>query len=189
MEDAGSTERHAGWRLPRVPGYAWAWFQRSRPVVAEAARRLTGRGPSPGFTEDLRASFGGDPFLQAVVADVVAEVAFKGRIPDRRPPGASWDRGLSWWAAALSGVSAAEFEARSSTPAPAQRDLFGQVDQLAPPPSPPRRVMTRAPGSGERAALASALRDLLAQADGGQVPVAALRQLLAHLEEGGRPPS
>src|SRR3712207_7917472 len=44
--------------FPRVPAYAWSWLQRSRPVLAEAARRLTGGPPPPGFVDSLRERMG-----------------------------------------------------------------------------------------------------------------------------------
>ncbi|CAN5902109.1 hypothetical protein BH23ACT8_BH23ACT8_07060 [soil metagenome] len=183
-------------RFPRVPAHAWTWFQRSRPVVTEAAQRLTGRPPSPGFVEDLRAAFGGDAFVQAVVADVVADIAFRGRIPQRRPAGVSWDRGLTWWAAALAGVTPAAFEARSREPDPSQRALFererGDADDAGEAQAVPTagelhdraraQTVAQAARTPERGAVAAALRDLLAQAEGGQIPASVVRQLLAHLE-------
>jgi hypothetical protein len=165
-------------------------------VVTEAAKRLTGRAPSPGFVEDLRAAFDGDAFVQAVVADVVADIAFRGRIPRRRPAGVSWDRGLTWWAAALAGVTPGAFEARSREPDPAQRALFEQERPDAGDPDEAQGVpagdglhdraraqtVAQAARTPERSAVAAALRDLLAQAEGGQIPASAVRQLLAHLE-------
>lgn len=178
-------------RFPRVPGYAWTWLQRSRPVVAEAARRLTGNAPSPGFVEDLRAAFDQDPFTRDVVVGVVADVAFGGRVPARRPRGASWDRGLTWWAAALAGVTPPEFEARSAVPVARQHRLFdggeaagaraggsaGTIARTA-----RARVAADGPRSSERAALAAALRDLLTAGDGDQVPASAVRQLIQQLD-------
>ncbi|HEY8339943.1 MAG TPA: hypothetical protein VIK95_08755, partial [Egibacteraceae bacterium] len=82
--------------FPRVPAHAWAWLQRSRPVLAEIAERLTGGPPGPGFVDALRRQVDADPFVRDVVVGVIAEVAFGGRVPERRPPGASWDRGLTW---------------------------------------------------------------------------------------------
>lgn len=169
----------------RPPSYAWSWLQRSRPVLAEVAERLTGAPPGPGFVDELRAKYAEDAFTRDVVIGVIADVAFGGRVPDRRPPGASWDRGLIWWAAALAGVEPAEFEAR--VPAGEQRPLFngeaggGQRPALD---APTRRqavakLLARSP---ERAALAARLRDLLAQSDGDQVPASAVRDLLAELE-------
>ena len=163
--------------FPRVPAHAWSWFQRSRPVVAEAARRLTGKPPESGFVERLRAQFETDPFTRDVVVDVVAEVAFAGRIPRRRPPGASWDRGLIWWAAAISGRTVAEFEA----PPPLQQfQLFGGDEEPAPPADVPPRAARREPG--ERTMLAALLRDVLGSAEDGRVPVEAIEHVLAQLE-------
>lgn len=178
----------AAQRFPKVPGYAWTWFQRSRPVVTEAAERLTGQPPSPGFVDDLRAAFERDPFTRAVVIGVVADVAFGGRAPAQRPPGSSWDRGLTWWAAALAGASPAEFESRSGVPAAAQRPLFEAAATAAPEERPriEEGARLRAVLTPERAALAAALRELLANAASDQVPASAIRQLLAELEgEGG----
>jgi hypothetical protein len=181
-----------GRRFPRVPGYAWTWLQRSRPVVQEAAERLTGRSPSPGFVDDLRAAFSRDPFTRDVVIGVVADTAFGGRVPQRRPPGASWDRGLTWWAAALAGTTPAEFEARSGPPVASQHRLFettggnggsGDPQRLA---AAAREHVARRETSPERAALAAALRQLLDASGGDQVPASAIRQLLAELE-GERP--
>lgn len=171
-------------RLPRVPAYAWAWLQRSRPVLDEVAQRLTGKPPDPDFLEGLRADFSADPFVEDVVVGVVAEVAFRGRHPTRRPAGTAWDRGLTWWAATIAGTTPAEFEARSGPPPAAQRPLFdadpgsrtatartGSVATL------PRG--TTAPG---RAAMAAVLRQLLESADGDHIPAGAVRQLLADVE-------
>ena len=169
-----------GAAFPKVPGYAWAWLQRSRPVLVEAADRLTGAPPVPGFVDDLRERFEDDQFTHDVIIDVVAEIAFGGRIPSRRPPGASWDRGLVWWAAALSGTNPTDFEGRADSGS--QAALF----DVPPLPQRPARepkpgVAARRAGSQERAALANALRDLIASADGDTVPVLAVRQLLAQL--------
>jgi hypothetical protein len=184
-----------GRTFPRVPGYAWTWFQRSRPVVAEAAERLTGSPPGPGFVDDLRAAFDRDPFTRDVVIGVVADVAFGGRAPVQRPPGASWDRGLTWWAAALAGMSPADFEARVAAPSADQHRLFdaGGPERGAGgrPPDPGgleeaarRHVAPRVARSPERAALAAALRELLATAASDQIAASAVRQLLAQLEDG-----
>lgn len=172
--------------FPRVPAYAWDWLQRSRPVLVEAADRLVGEPPSQAFLEHLRQRFDADPFTRSVLIDVIADVAFNGRVPQRRPAGASWDRGLTWWAAALAGVSRAEFEARSHAEA-AQRALFAPpaAEPPASGPSPARRhdgpPLFR--GSAERRALAAALRELVERSQGGQIPVSAVRQLLAQLED------
>lgn len=96
----------------RVPAFAWSWLQRSRPVLAEAAQRLTGEPAGDGFVEWLRGEVEREPFAWDVLLHVVADVAFRGRVPDRRPPGATWDRGLTWWAATLAGATVREYEAR-----------------------------------------------------------------------------
>lgn len=178
---------HQDSRLPRVPAYAWGWLQRSRPVLDEIARQLTGQPPTPEFLDSLRGQFAGDLFVQDVVIAAVADVAFGGRVPPRRPAGASWDRGLVWWAAALAGTTPAEFEARSGVPPATQRPLFDVRDDDPPAPPGPRPnagVGPRRPPAPGRAAMAAALRDLLASADGDQVPASAVRQLLAELEDG-----
>lgn len=148
----------------RVPGYAWDWLQRSRPVVAALATVLTGQPPRPGFVQAVRRSFPEDPLVRDAVFDVVADVAFRGRVPPSRPPGASWDRGLVWWAATLSGRSVADYE-----------DDGRGVEQ-------PQLFAEPAP-VGDAAALVRALRKLLAAADGDQIPAAAVRQLIAQLEQ------
>lgn len=175
----------------RVPGYAWAWLQRSRPVLAELAQRLTGAPPAPGFVEDLQATFSRDPFVRGIVADVVAEVAFRGRVPRRRPPGAHWDRGLTWWAATLAGVSLAAFDhGGASSQQPAQPPLFGSAEEPASKLPGNEQRISLLPISSEREAFAEALRSLLAQAEAGMIPVAGVRQLLASLEyEDARSPS
>jgi hypothetical protein len=152
-------------------------------LLAEAARRLIGGPPTPGFVDDLRTQFEEDAFVRDMVIGVVADVAFGGRVPAHRPPGASWDRGLTWWAAALAGITPAEFEARSPAVRSTQRALF-ETDSAEPRPAPAsaparRPVVRRSP---ERAALTQALRELIASADGDQVPVSALRQMLDQLE-------
>ena len=148
-----------------VPAYAWDWLQRSRPVVERLADVLTGQRPRSGFVDAVRRSYAADPLVRDAVHDVVADVAFRGRVPTSRPPGASWDRGLVWWAATLAGRSPDDFAA-----------TVVEVDQPA---------LFADPGptaDGERAALIGALRDLLAQRTGDQIPASAVRQLLAHLE-------
>jgi hypothetical protein len=147
----------------RVPGYAWDWLQRSRPVVEALAKVLTGQPPRPGFVQAVRRSFPEDDLVRGAVFDVVADVAFRGRVPASRPPGASWDRGLVWWAATLSGRSVEEYEDHGQ--GVEQPRLFGE-----PPPS------------GE-AAIVRALRELLAASDGDQIPAAAVRQLIAQIEQ------
>ncbi|HWB71266.1 MAG TPA: hypothetical protein VG452_03545 [Egibacteraceae bacterium] len=165
--------------FPRVPAYAWAWLQRSRPVLHEAARRLTGGPPSARFMADLRERFTQDPFTREVLIGVIADVAFRGRVPERRPPGASWDRGLTWWAAAIAGATPSEFERRSRAQPAGQRQLFAVETDSAPGPA---RSPGRRSGSPERVMLARALRELLAAAEGDQVPADAVRQLLTRLE-------
>jgi hypothetical protein len=162
----------------QVPAYAWSWLQRSRPVLAAAAQRLTGGPPDSGFLEQLRASYLADPFTRAVLADVIAEVAFGGRVPTSRPAGMSWDRGLTWWASVLSGVPADRFDVPS--PQGAQRRLFddGTAERE---PSPPAAPAHAPPISRERRALAEALRDLI-RTSGESVPASALRQLADTLD-------
>lgn len=150
---------------PRVPGYAWDWLQRSRPVVQALASVLTGQPPRPGFVQAVRRSFVEDPLVRDAVFDVVAEVAFRGRVPSSRPPGASWDRGLVWWAATLSGRSVHDYEQRGG--GVEQPQLFDGPDAA---PVHDRRTLMRA------------LRALLAAADGDQIPAAAVRQLLVQLD-------
>ena len=182
MSDAGPVARDA---FPRVPAYAWGWLQRSRPVLQEIAARLTGARPDQHFSERLRQDFDADPFVRDVVIGVVCDVAFGGRIPERRPARTSWDRGLVWWAAAIAGIPVTQFEARSTTAAAEQTALFEAPVAAAGPAASgsgvPRRPRPRPP-SAERAALARALRQLLEHATGDQVPAAAIRQLLADLE-------
>ncbi|MDP8969859.1 MAG: hypothetical protein M3N52_05075, partial [Actinomycetota bacterium] len=127
--------------FPRVPAYAWAWLQRSRPVLHEAARRLTGGPPSARFVADLRERFNRDPFTREILIGVITDVAFRGRVPERRPPGASWDRGLTWWAAVIAGATPSEFERRSRGQPAGQRQLFAVEPDSAPAParSPGRR--------------------------------------------------
>lgn len=149
-----------------VPGYAWDWVQRSRPVVERLADVLTGRPPRPGFVQAVRRSFSDDPLVQDAVFGVVADVAFGGRVPTSRPPGTSWDRGLVWWAAALVGRSPADFEHNEA--AVDQPTLFGDDDA---------HTLSR-----ERRALVLALRQVLGASDGGQIPADAVRQLIADLE-------
>lgn len=177
-------------RTEQPPRHAWSWLQRSRPVLDETARRLTGQPPEPGFVDDLRARYADDAFVRDVVIGAVVDVAFAGRVPRRRPPGAVWDRGLTWWAATVAGVTPAELEA-------AGRDAGGRQGALFDV-HPPRREPGRPrPGPGpvtpaavvaERAALRSALRRLLLYADeSDRLPADAVRDLLARLS-GGRPP-
>lgn len=185
-------EPAASTAFPRVPAHAWAWLQRSRPVVTEVALRLTGVAPGPGFVDELRAQVSADEFVRDVLIDVVADIAFGGRVPARRPPGASWDRGLIWWAAALSGTTPADYEARGNAQV-VEPALFGADDQephkggphAAGPPAgarPLERQRPRAGASPRRQLLIAALRDLLAAGDGAHLPAAAVRALLAELE-------
>ncbi len=165
----------------RVPAHAWSWLQRSRDVLSEIGTRLYGEDPPTQLTEELRRLVPVDPFVRDVVLDVIRERAFHGRPPDRRPHGASWDRGLVWWAAALNGVSPTEFEAATTEPAPAQPRLFGHE----PPPPDPRPAPgrpARPPRVSDREALADSLRSLLAESDGDHVPAEAIRRLLRQLE-------
>lgn len=155
--------------------------------MAEIAAQLYGerRGDS-GLLETLKEDYAREEFVQDLVARVVCDVAFNGRVPERRPSGARWDRGLTWWAAHLAGVGVKEFEERSTPSAPPQQRLFGpQPDPLEPagasPEPPPRR---RPPlVSVERRAMIQALRDLLAAGDGDTVPAEAVRALLRELQD------
>jgi hypothetical protein len=166
----------------RLPLHAWTWLQRSRSVLTEIASLLYGTPADQVVLERLKADHAADPFVQDLVARVVCDVAFNGRVPDRRPAGARWDRGLTWWAAHLAGVSPQEFEARSAPPEPPQEVLFG------PPPAPPRPRPVVEPArrpplvSVERRAMIQALRDVLASGDGDTVPAAAVRALMRELE-------
>lgn len=153
------------------PGYAWAWLQRSRPVVERLAEVLTGQRPRAGFVDAVRRSYGTDPLVRDAVHDVVAEVAFRGRVPARRPHGASWDRGLVWWAATLAGRSPGDYA--MPVVEVEQPALFAEAAT--------RRA------TSERTLLIAALEDLLAQRTGDQIPAAAVRQLLAHLRRGSEP--
>lgn len=172
-------------RFPRVPGYAWSWLQRSRPVLDEVAQRLTGRSPTPAFLDDLRTQLATDTFVQDVVMAAVADVAFHGRLPTRRPAGTAWDRGLTWWAATIAGTTAAEFDARSVASPVSQRPLFDAGPRDRAPglnrepavATVPRRVVDT-----DRRALAAILRQLLDAADAGQIPVGVVHQLLAEVE-------
>lgn len=189
MADARPTTSGPG--MPRVPGYAWSWLQRSRPVLEQLAHRLTGGPPTADFLDRLRRDFVTDRFVQGVVIGAIADVAFHGRVPTHRPAGTTWDRGLVWWAAVLAGVTPAEFEARSAGPRGAQRMLFDQdeVRATGPARTGPVAVLPPARVSAERAGLAAALRQLLDGAEGGQVPASAVRQLLADLEAPGEMPN
>lgn len=167
--------------FPRVPAYAWSWLQRSRPVLQEAAKRLTGGPPPGGYVDSLRERFAEDAFTRDVLVAVIADVAFNGRIPRHRPAGASWDRGLTWWAAAIAGVTPDQFE--SAGPDVEQSRLFGVEE-----PPPTRRRSggggpTRRASGSDRAMLSEALRNLLRTARDGQIPVAGVQALLAQLED------
>lgn len=189
-------------RVPQPPSYAWDWLQRSRPVVHALSQRLTGGPPSPGFVDELRAAFADDPFVHAVVIDTVAETAFAGRVPPHRPAGVQWDRGLSWWAATLAGVSRREFE-RGTPVGGRQAALFGSSgasDTAVEPDGGPVSPQSTGPASAaqpdeasaplrpspvvtlERRRVANALRSLLETTGGRDVPAAAVRQLLHDLE-------
>lgn len=180
-------------RFPPVPAYAWAWLQRSRPVLVEAADRLTGAPPTAGFLDDLRDRFETDPFTCDVLVDVIAEIAFGGRVPATRPGGVTWDRGLIWWAAALSGTTPAAFEARSAVAPASQRALFdtgpgeaaavgGRGGAVVVPAATKDEDRPSPLAQRERRAVADALRQLLRGSDGDQVPASAIRQLVAQLD-------
>jgi hypothetical protein len=160
-----------------VPAYAWTWLQRSRPVLLEVAQRLHGGPPPAGYVRRLREEFESDPFARDVVVGTIVDVAFAGRIPIGRAQGTTWDRGLTWWAAAIAGVSPVEFETRPV--GGRDRRLF-EPEPPSSPPAPPRRP-ARGP-TAERLALARALRELVAASDGDQVPASAVRQLITQLE-------
>jgi hypothetical protein len=166
----------------RVPAHAWTWLQRSRSVLAEIAGQLYGTVAEPHVLDRLRADHAADPFVQDLVARVVCDVAFNGRVPERRPAGARWDRGLTWWAAHLAGVTPQEFEARSAGTAPPQPALFGPPPAPPPPPTPATPARRRPLVSVERRAMVQALRDVLAAGDGSTVPADAVRALIAQLE-------
>ena len=182
MADPDRSSGQTARPFPRVPGYAWSWLQRSRPVLTEVAGRLTGGAPPAGFIDHLRERFEDDPFTRDVVVAAVADIAFGGRIPHHRPRGASWDRGLTWWAAAIAGVTPAQFEA---APQPVvQTRLFGveeQHDQRPARRAAPARA-SAASASAERAALIGALRDLLRTAEDDRISAGAIRDLLAQLQ-------
>lgn len=167
--------------FPRVPIYAWAWLQRSRPVLNEVAMRLTGAPPTAGLSESLRDRFEADPFTRSVVIGAVADIAFNGRLPERRPTGASWDRGLTWWAAAIAGVTPEEFESRPESAA-TQRPLFAVEDPADRPAPVSKATRPRVRRPDERTVLVAGLRELLASAEGDSVPVSAVTQLLSQLD-------
>lgn len=181
---------------PRPPAYAWSWLQRSRPVLTALATRLTGRAPDQTFVDEVRAAFEEDPFVRAVVLDTIAEVAFAGRVPGHRPAGVMWDRGLSWWAATLAGTSLRDFETSPAGDRVRQPDLFGRQEAggaAVAPQEPGTRPMPGTVGRAddvrpsaavalERRRLAEALRRLLHDAVGGDVPSGAVRQLIHDLE-------
>lgn len=188
MAQTQHTAGSPGDHFPRVPAYAWSWLQRSRPVVAEVSRRLDGGPPGPGFVEQLRERFAEDAFTRDVLVSVIADVAFKGRIPRHRPAGVSWDRGLTWWAATLAGTTPDAFEATG--PDVVQSRLFGVEERE---PAPRRRSAGggRRSGSSERAMVVAALRELLGTAQDGSIPAAAVRSLVDQLDTGhsaDRPP-
>lgn len=165
-----------------MPTHAWQWLQRSRPVLTELVSQLYGSGTDGPVLERLKSDYAEDPFVQDLAARVVCDVAFNGRVPDRRPAGARWDRGLTWWAAHLAGVSVKDFDARSTPSEPPQERLFGTpapTTRPAPAPAPTRR---RPLVSVERRAMIQALKDILAAGDGERVPADAVRALLESLE-------
>lgn len=166
----------------RVPAHAWTWLQRSRSVTAEIARQLYGAAPDQALLERLKVDHAEDAFVQDLVARVVCDVAFNGRVPERRPPGARWDRGLTWWAAHLAGVGVAEFDARSGGTEPPQPPLFGPPPAPAPAAQPQPTPRRRALAGVERRAMVQALRDVLAAGDGDTVPADAVRALIEQLE-------
>lgn len=166
-----------------VPDYAWNWLQRSRDVVHEVALRLTGHGPEAGYMEALRPQFADDQFVRDVVIGVVVDVAFGGRVPTRRPAGASWDRGLTWWAAACAGTTPGEFEQRSKPEPVPQPALFPQPEPpTANPPAARRDGAPARPRPLDRARMAQALRALLTLEQEGHVPAAEVRALLKDIE-------
>ena len=179
MADPDRSSGQTARPFPRVPGYAWSWLQRSRPVLTEVAGRLTGGAPPAGFIDQLRERFEEDPFTRDVVVAAVADIAFNGRIPRHRPRGVSWDRGLTWWAAAIAGVTPAQFEA--APPPVVQSRLFGVEEQQEQRPA-RRPAPARASASADRAALIGALRDLLRTAEDDRIPAGAIRDLLAQLQ-------
>lgn len=168
-----------GERFPRVPAYAWSWLQRSRPVLAEVARRLDGGPPGSGFVEALQERFAEDAFTRDVLISVIADVAFNGRIPRSRPPGVSWDRGLTWWAATLAGTTPDAFEANA--PPVVQSRLFG-IEEPPPRRRPPPPAPQARRGGADRAVVVAALRDLLAAEQDGFIPASAVRALLEQLQ-------
>ena len=177
-ETHDSAASATGERFPRVPAYAWSWLQRSRPVLAEASLRLDGGPPGPGFVERLQERFADDAFTRDVLISVIADVAFNGRIPRSRPAGVSWDRGLTWWAATLAGMTPGEFE--TSAPPVVQSRLFATED-----PAPRPRAVTPAPsrrGASDRAQVIAGLRDLLGAEQDGVIPASAVRALLEQLQ-------
>lgn len=163
-------------RFPRVPAYAWSWLQRSRPVLLEVSRRLDGGPPGPGFVETLQERFAEDAFTRDVLISVIADVAFNGRVPRSRPAGASWDRGLTWWAATLAGTTPAAFE--GDGPEVVQSRLFG-IEESPPRRRPPAASSRR--GGTDRTMVIAALRDLLGSEQDGFVPAAAVRALIEQL--------
>ncbi len=170
---------------PRVPSHAWTWLQRSRSVLAEIGGQLYGSSSEQSVLDRLKQDYLADEFVQDLVARVVCDVAFNGRVPDRRPAGARWDRGLTWWAAHLAGVTPQEFEARSSGVAPPQPVLFGPPPDPTPPPTPVQPTRRKPLVSVERRAMVQALRDVLAAGDGQTVPADAVRALIVQLEGEG----
>lgn len=168
---------------PRVPAHAWAWVQRSRAVLAEISQRLYGTAPMVGLLERLQEDYARDVFVQDLVARTVCDVAFNGRVPERRPAGARWDRGLTWWAALLAGTTVKEFERRSEGPPATQSPLFGAAPARAADPTTPGPVAPPPrPAVVDRNVVVAALRQALAAGDADTVPAALIRQLLRDLE-------
>ncbi|MFO7777900.1 MAG: hypothetical protein R6V28_06080 [Nitriliruptoraceae bacterium] len=98
------------------PAYAWDWFARQK-LLWRAARSRLAAHPSPmaaryAAVEDrrdvlplLRADYPHDQDVRRVVDEVVAEVAFLGRIDVRfsQLGVRSAPRGMRWWWTALTG--------------------------------------------------------------------------------------
>lgn len=113
------------------PAYAWDWFARQRLLWREARSRLAG-APRPAATRYaavdtkaevvamLRADYPRDPDVRATVHDVVAEVAFLGRIdvPFARLAVPNAPRGMRWWWTALTGEELDAGVARGGAGAP-----------------------------------------------------------------------
>lgn len=144
--------------------------------------QLYGTAGDQAVLEKLKQDYAKDAFVQDLVARVVCDVAFNGRIPTRRPAGARWDRGLTWWAAHLAGVTPQEFETLSTGSTPPQQVLFGPAPIAEPDPVPVTPSRRKPLVSVERRAMIQALRDILAAGDDQSVPAAAVRALITELE-------